>query len=129
MDTFNQSVTSMMGERSGGKIISRHIVSANVSTNINNGSKTTDITIGHEIKTTEGYTLITNRFYQSPEDAECCRLIHVNVQNFDSSPAYSTIQMIEKVTRIMAYILPIALLILIAILLRARRKRKLEKGS
>ena len=51
-------------------------------------------------------------------------LINVNVQNFETSPAYETLKLIEKFTRIMAYVLPICLLIFIGLIFRYQRKRK-----
>ena len=75
LESFNKNVEAMFGQKSKGDIISRHIVSANVSSNISTEKgKTKDINIGHEVKTSEGFTLISTRFYQGSEDTKCCTL-------------------------------------------------------
>jgi hypothetical protein len=129
-EDFQKTVKAMFEHRSEGEIISSHIVSANTNTSISSGSgKTRQINISHEIKTGGGYTLVSTLFVQTADDAECCVLASVNVQEFEDSPAHKTAVLIEKVSKIVAVILPLGSLLIFVLVLRARRKKKAAMSS
>lgn len=129
LSEFNKNVAMMFEQISEGGVVSEHIVSANINTSFKSGdSGTTDINIGHEIETSEGFTLISTRFYKGPEDEVCCRLVNVNVRKFESSPAYANILLVERVSKVLAFALPVIAVLILTLILRRRGRNRAVSG-
>lgn len=127
LEDFEKQVLGALSQRSGGDVLSKHLVSASTNTNVSAGSgRTRTIEAGHEIETSEGFTLVSTRFTQGPNETVCCRLANINVQKFDTSPAYQTILLTEEIMKISAVVIPLVILFVVLLVLRSRRKKRVE---
>lgn len=126
-EAFRAQVEKALAQRTGGAIIYSHTINANVSSNFSAGEgKTKNISIGHEVKTKDGYTLISSVYFQAVDETNCCKLVRLNVQNFDTSPGYSSILLMEKIGKVALIVIPLGVFITLMFFLSYRRKKKRE---
>lgn len=123
---FDAAVNLALETRSSGEEMSRNVIgaNANVSTTLGEGeSKTYEVV--YEVKTDEGYTLVSLRYVLDPKTQDCCRLNYLNVQKFETSPHHESYVQMAKALKTAV---PIGLLIifgLIGFFVWRRRKQKL----
>ena len=111
-----------------GTELQRDIVSVNTKSSVNySGSdgkqKSKTISLGYEVKMTEGFMLVTTR-YGLDEQGECCMLMNIHVEDYETSPVLAGLQMMAKVMKIAGAIILFGLLALTAFLLRRRRQKQ-----
>ena len=122
---FNAAVKSALDMRSKGKEISRNVVgaNANISTSTSDGTSKTYEAI-YEVKTEEGYILISLRYTLDPETQNCCRLDYLNVQASETSPHYENFVSMMKIMKVAIPIVFLIIFSLIGFFIWRGRKKK-----
>lgn len=111
-----------------GPEIRRDIVGANAKTSfsasLGEGSQSQTIyDISYEIEKAEGFMAVT-AIYTLKEDGECCQLININTQKFESSPYRAGLEAMKTGLIIAGGIIALLGLFLIVFLVRRSRSKK-----
>ena len=128
-EEFKAAIDNLFSFVSEGAEIRRDIVSASSKVNASIGSGTNKAySLIYEIQTDDGFTAISLDYVKTPEQAECCELININVNKSDTSPYRATLEMVGKVMKIIGLIFLLGIGLLIFFLVRRSRKKKTLKG-
>ena len=110
-EDFAKVIDGVFAQVSDGDEFRRDIVGASFNSSISTSEgKTKTAKVIYEIRTADGFTLITLNYYQSRTDTKCCRLTGVNVQKHEASPVRATLTTMANIGKIVSIMVLLGIL-------------------
>ncbi len=110
-----------------GDVVYKEVVSVEHNTSINSAGKSKVINSSFELQKGDRFMLI-NLIYNLDKDGNCCRLVRLNVDDYESSPVKAGLDQAAKIGKIAGIVILGLLLLGLFILISIIRKKRRNKA-